>query len=225
MERISKKLASLGIESRRNCEKIVLDGRVKINNTVITDLSFKVSEEDLIHLDGKQLKNSKQEVLVYAMNKPKGCLTTTDDPMGRATVYELIPKNLGRLVSIGRLDYNTEGLLLFTNSGDLKREMELPSSGIKRTYKVRVFGRINERALKSLANGITIDGVNYGKFVVSIEQKTGDNTWLTVEIWEGKNREIRKVLEDQGLIVNRLIRTQYGKYNLGDIRTGEVVKV
>lgn len=225
MTRISKRLAELGIGSRRDCEKLILDGEVFINGERITDLSTVISEDDKISVSGKKVLNKNNDVKIFLMNKPTGYITTTDDPAGRPTVFDIIPKKFGRLMSIGRLDMNTEGLLLLTNSGEAARLMELPITGVKRIYRVRVFGKIDDTKLKRLESGVTINGIKYGKFTVTPLKVGENNSWLRVIIFEGKNREVRRVMEHVGLRVTRLIRTQYGPYKLSsDIPLGSVVE-
>ncbi len=218
--RLAKRLAELGVASRRDCEKIITDGKVKVNGIDTVDLSLLVTYDDEISVNGKALVNKKIETKIYLINKPSGYVTTNFDPQGRKTLFELVPAKFGRLMTIGRLDINTEGLILLTNNGEAARILELPSTGLKRVYRVRVFGEVKESEMESLKNGITIDGINYGKFVVLINEKKGANTWLTVIIHEGKNREIKKVLGHFNLKVTRLIRIQYGPYKLDDLPSG-----
>jgi 23S rRNA pseudouridine2605 synthase len=222
--RIAKRLADLGIASRREAEKIILQGRIIVNSVENKDLSLLVDYNDEIFFDGKKLDNKPTEIKIYLMNKPAGYVTTNFDPDGRKTIFELIPKKLGRLMTVGRLDINTEGLILLTNSGEAARVLELPATSLKRVYRVRVFGHIDLEQLKSLKNGITIDSINYGSFVVIVDRLTSTNSWLTIILSEGKNREIKKVLGHCNLKVTRLIRVQYGSYNLGDIPSGCIVE-
>lgn len=219
--RISKRLADLGIDSRRNCEKLVTSGGVKVNNVVITDLWYKVTNDDEIQLNNKVITNVKRKDFVYLMNKPTGYITTTKDPQNRPTVFDLLPKHLGRLIKIGRLDFNTEGLLLFTNNGEFARQMELPSSHIKRVYEVTTHGHITQLKLNQLQHGVTIKGIHYGTFVAQIIKQQGLKTIIRVTIFEGKNREIRKIMEYLNLIVVKLVRIQYGNYFLSN--AGQVI--
>lgn len=221
-ERIAKVIAKSGFCSRRDAEKIIMEGRVKVNGEKINSPALNVSDE-IITIDDKPLKNV-EATRLFIYYKPVGLVTTHRDERGRDTVFENLPEGLPRVVSIGRLDLNSEGLLLLTNSGELAREFELPSSGFRRVYRVRVFGHVNIAELKKLKKGITIDGVSYAPIDIEFE-KLSTNSWLKITLREGKNREIRKVLKHFGLEVNRLIRIEYGEYKLGNLKPGEVVEV
>jgi 23S rRNA pseudouridine2605 synthase len=221
--RIAKYIAHSGYCSRREAEKLIAEGRVKVNGvtidtpaTIITDHSVKINNK---------LINNNKEVELWLFHKPKETITTHKDPQGRTTVFEILPKNNSRLISIGRLDFNTEGLLLLTNNGDLARYLELPKTGWVRKYRARVFGKLNHERLEKLTNGITIDGVRYRGIKVKIEIEKESNSWLEISIEEGKNREIRKVMEHLGLQVNRLIRIGFGPFNLERLGVGELAKV
>ena len=221
-KRIAKVIAGSGHCSRRDAEKLIAEGRVKINGVTIDTPAIKVSDES-ITIDDK-LINRQEKPRLFAYYKPVGLVTTHKDEQGRDTVFDKLPKHLPRVISVGRLDLNSEGLLLLTNNGELARRFELPSTGLKRIYRVRCFGHVQIFELKKLWKGITIDGVNYAGITVVVE-KLDTNSWLRITLVEGKNREIRKVLKHFGLEVNRLIRIQYGNYELGDLKPGEVREV
>lgn len=223
-ERLAKFMAQSGACSRRDAERLIEEGRVTVNGDIVeTPVTF-VSSEDIINLDGKTISGQIKEK-VWLFYKPTGLITTHKDPEGRPTVFEYAAqKGLPRVISVGRLDINSEGLLLLTNSTSLARQAELPSTGWKRTYKVRVFGPLQESALTALRKGITVEGMRYAPIEVDydLNQGSGRNTWLFMTLTEGKNREIRKVLNHLGLQVNRLIRLSYGPYLLGDLKPGEI---
>lgn len=224
MERIAKFMARSGVCSRREAEKLIEQKRVTVNGETVLSPAYNVSGDEKILLDGEKLPK-REETRLWLFYKPVGLVTTHRDPQGRPTVFEKLPKNMPRVVSIGRLDLNSEGLLLLTNSGDLSRQLELPSNGWSRRYKVRVHGRINEKKLTDLENGIEIEGVKYGSIKVTIENQSTTNTWLSVTLKEGKNREIRKVMKHLGLDVARLIRLSYGPFQLGAMKELEVKEV
>ena len=223
-ERIAKVLARAGLCSRREAERWIAAGRVAVNGETLTTPAVTVSGEDAIVVDGKTLP-AKEPARLWRYHKPAGLMTTHSDPRGRPTVFASLPKNLPRVVSVGRLDFNSEGLLLLTNDGGLERRLELPSTGWTRRYRVRAFGAVDEEALAKLKNGITISGVRYGPIRATVDTKKGANVWITVALTEGKNREVRRVLEHLGLSVNRLIRTAYGPFQLGHLAEGEVEEV
>ena len=220
--RIAKAIAESGHCSRRDAERLILEGRVKVEGKVIKSPALNVTDE-VITIDDMGIED-KQAAKLYAYYKPIGLITTHKDEKGRATVFSSLPKKLGRLISVGRLDLNSEGLLLLTNDGELSRKFELPKNKFERVYRVRVFGRVPINELKDLKNGITIEGVRYDSIEVEIE-KLATNSWLKITLTEGKNREIRRVLKYLGLEVNRLIRIQYGKYKLNDMKPGEIKEV
>lgn len=195
---------------------MIAEGRVAVAGTVLTSPALNLASLAEVTVDGNPVAVTSATRL-YRFHKPTGCLTTARDPKGRATIYDLLPKDLPRLVTIGRLDMNTEGLLLLTNDGELKRAMELPANAFVRRYRVRVFGLVNARQLEALAEGVTIEGVRYGSINADIEHKSGSYSWLLISITEGKNREVRKVLEHLGLQVTRLIRVGYGPFDLDDL--------
>lgn len=223
-ERIAKVIARSGLCSRRDAERMILQGRVKIDGKIIDSPAVNVIDENIILVDEKPLKKA-DDLAIWLFHKPKGCITTNKDPQGRTTVFDLLPDSMPRVISIGRLDYNTEGLLLLTNSGELARKIELPSTGWVRTYKVRAFGKINNTRLEQLRKGIEIEGIKYAPADIKLQTSQKDNHWLEVSITEGKNREVRKILEYADLTVNRLIRTSYGIFELGDLALGQLRKV
>ena len=223
-ERIAKRLARAGVCSRREAERMIADGRVAIDGETLTSPAVSVTAEARITVDGKPVAKAERTRL-WRFHKPRGVLTTHRDPEGRPTVFDGLPKALGRLISVGRLDYNSEGLLLLTNDGGLARRLELPSGGWVRRYRVRAFGKVDAGRLEALAAGITIDGVNYGPIQCGIESQRGDNSWLALSLKEGKNREIRRVMEHLGLTVNRLIRIGFGPFALGKLAPGAIEQV
>ncbi len=221
--RVAKLIAQSGHCSRREAEALIAEGRVKVNGktidspaTFITDHSVKIDDK---------LINAKQPIRLWLFHKPEGYLTTTKDPHNRKTIFDLLPKHLPRTIAVGRLDYNTEGLLLLTTNGALSRYMELPKNKWVRKYRARVFGKLNMERLKKLENGIRIDGVRYGSIKVEVDVEKDSNSWLKISLEEGKNREIRKVMEYFGLQVNRLIRVSYGPFKLDDLAVGQVKEV
>jgi 23S rRNA pseudouridine2605 synthase len=222
-DRIAKIIARAGVCSRRDAEKLIFEGRVKVKGEVVTTPAIKLENSHDITIDNKPIKTSSSRLWLY--HKPKGLITSHKDENNRPTVFENLPRSMPRVISIGRLDYNTEGLLLLTNDGELSRKMELPSSGIVRRYRVRLFGKIDIEQLERLKNGITIDNIKYKPMELTIKTDKANNNWLDVAITEGKNREIRKIFEHFGLQVTRLIRTSYGDYELGDLPVGQVREV
>jgi 23S rRNA pseudouridine2605 synthase len=213
-ERIAKRIARAGLCSRRDAERLIADGRVAVNGKVLASPALDVGEDDRITVDGKLLPQP-EPARLFRFHKPKGLVTTAYDPEGRDTIYKILPPELPRLMPVGRLDLNSEGLLLLTNDGELKRMLELPATGWARRYKVRAFGNVEDAALAGLARGVTIEGVSYGRIEAKLDKVQGDNVWLTLALREGKNREVRKVLKHLGLEVNRLIRLAYGPFQLG----------
>jgi 23S rRNA pseudouridine2605 synthase len=223
-ERIAKYLARAGVASRREVERMIADGRVSVNGQRLETPAVKVSGTDRIEVDGKPV-DPPAATRLWRYHKPAGLVTTHADPEGRETVFDALPKEMGRVISVGRLDLTSEGLLLLTNDGALARALELPATGWMRRYRARAFGSIDEAAIAKLRAGVTVEGVRYGPMDVEVERETGSNVWLDIGIREGKNREVRKALDSVGLKVNRLIRTAYGPFQLGDLPRGEVKTV
>ena len=223
-ERIAKRIARAGVCSRREAERRILAGRVSLNGQALRDPAVNVGPQDLVEVDGAVLA-APEPARLWRYHKPAGLLTTDRDPEGRPTVFESLPPHLPRVVSVGRLDLASEGLLLLTNDGGLARELELPSRGWVRRYRARVRGRVDEARLARLAGGAEIDGWRYGPITASLDEQRGGNAWLTVSLAEGRNREVRRVLEHLGHPVNRLIRLAYGPFQLGNLPRGAVAEV
>ena len=223
-ERIAKRLARAGIASRRDAEELIAAGRVKVNGKVLSSPAFNVMADDVIHLDGTEIPPIERTRL-FLFHKPAGVVTTNRDPEGRKTVFDVLPADLPRLMTIGRLDINTEGLLLLTNDGGLSRVLELPATGWLRRYRVRVHGKVEEKALAGLREGIAVDGVFYGSVEASLDREQGTNAWLTIGLREGKNREVKNILGALGLEVTRLIRISYGPFQLEDLPEGHVLEI
>ncbi|MEE2565956.1 pseudouridine synthase [Hyphobacterium marinum] len=223
-ERIAKRLARSGVASRREAERMIEAGRVTVNGKLLKTPAFKVTDRDTITVDGKPV-GAAEKTKLWRYHKPSGLVTTHKDPEGRETVFDKLPKSLGRVISVGRLDLTSEGLLLLTNDGELSRALELPTTAWTRRYRARAFGSVDEAALARLRAGVTVDGVSYGPIEAEVERATGSNVWLNVALKEGKNREVRKALDAVGLKVNRLIRIAYGPFQLGQLATGEVKSV
>lgn len=223
-ERIAKYLARAGVASRREVERMIAEGRVSMNGKRLDTPAVKVAAGDRIEVDGKPVEPPAATKL-WRYHKPAGLVTTHADPEGRETVFDALPKEIGRVISIGRLDLTSEGLLLLTNDGALARALELPSTGWTRRYRARAFGTIDQAAVNKLRAGVTVEGIRYGPMEVEVERETGSNIWLNIGIKEGKNREVRKALDSVGLRVNRLIRTAYGPFQLGDLPRGEIKAV
>ena len=223
-ERIAKFMARSGVCSRREAEELIKQQRVSVNGEIITTPAFNVEGTEKILLDGEKLPQIEQTRL-WLYHKPSGLVTTHKDTDNRPTVFENLPAGMPRVISVGRLDLNSEGLLLLTNSGELSRRLELPANGWSRRYKVRVHGYADKRKLAELAKGAVVDGVQYGPVKVEIESQNGTNTWLSITLNEGKNREIRKLMKFVGLEVSRLIRLSYGPFQLGSLKKGEVKEV
>lgn len=222
--RIAKAMADAGLCSRREAEAWIAAGRVSVNGAVLTSPAVTVGPQDAVTVDGKPLP-ARERSRLWLFHKPRGLVTTSADPQGRRTVFSALPRTMPRVISIGRLDINTEGLLLLTNDGALARALELPDTGWIRRYRVRVYGKPARDKLDRLAEGITVDGVRYGRIEASLDRVQGDNAWLTLAFAEGKNREVRRVMEAIGLKVNRLLRHEYGPFKLGELLRGEVQEV
>jgi 23S rRNA pseudouridine2605 synthase len=226
-ERIAKVIARAGLCSRREAEAWIAAGRVAVNGASISSPALNVTAQDRISVDGKPLP-SHERTRLFLFHKPRGLVTTSVDPQGRLTIFGALPKNLPRLISVGRLDLNTEGLLLLTNDGGLARALELPATGWLRRYRVRAHGRVTQAQLDGLRDGLTVDGIRYGPIEATLERaqaEQGANVWLTFAMREGKNREVRNVLRELDLQVNRLIRVSFGPFQLGDLPAGAVEEV
>jgi 23S rRNA pseudouridine2605 synthase len=223
-ERIAKRLARAGIASRREAERMIEAGRVSVNGKLITSPALNVTEADRILVDRKPVAEP-EPARLWRYNKPTGLVTTERDEKGRRTVFDALPAGLPRVMSVGRLDLNSEGLLLLTNDGELKRKLELPSTGWLRKYRVRVHGEPTEAMLAPVTKGLVIEGERFQPMTVTLDRQQGANAWLTISLREGKNREIRRAMEAVGLTVNRLIRVSYGPFQLGELKTGDVEEV
>ncbi len=223
-ERIAKRLARAGLCSRREAERWIEDGRVSVNGKKLSPPAFTVTDADRIVVDGQPLPELDRPRL-WRFHKPAGLVTTHKDPQGRPTVFDNLPKDLPRVISVGRLDLNSEGLLLLTNDGALARQLELPSTGWVRRYRVRVHGDVDETRLVSLEKGVEVDGVRYGSIKGVMDRKQVSDAWLTLSLHEGKNREIRRVMEYLGWPVTRLIRVAYGPFQLGTLGVAEAEEV
>ena len=222
--RLSKFLAHAGYCSRREAEKFIKADKVIINNNICNDFSYQVEAEDTVFINGTHIL-PQTEIELYVLNKPKGYITSKKDELDRQTVYDLLPDDKRHLISIGRLDFNTEGLLLFTNNGDYARYYELPKNRILRTYKVKVFGDITDFILEQIREGVEIDGITHNVEDIILTKKLKSNSWLNIQLTEGKNREIRKIFESFNIVVNRKIRTQYGDHSIDNMQLGEFKKV
>lgn len=222
--RIAKVLARHGIASRREAEKIIADGRVTVNGKKITSPALNVTDRDRITVDGKPLE-AQDPPRLWLYHKPPGLVTTERDEKGRETVFDALPDDLPRVMSVGRLDLNSEGLLLLTNDGDIKRRLELPSTGWLRKYRVRLHGTPKDEDFEPLRAGLRIDRETFRPMTVNLDRQQGSNAWVTVALREGKNREIRRAMEAVGFAVNRLIRVSYGPFQLGQLKTGAVEEV
>ena len=223
-ERIAKRIARAGLCSRRQAEAWIADGRVKVNGKTLSTPAVLVTEADLIEVDGNRLP-AVERTRLWLYHKPAGLVTTNRDPEGRPTVFEKLPDHLPRVLSVGRLDIATEGLLLLTNDGGLARMLELPETGWLRRYRVRAHGKVSQDQLDQLREGIAVEGVLYGAIEAELEREQGANVWLQMGLREGKNREIKKVLGALGLQVSRLIRISYGPFQLGDLAPGQVREI
>ena len=223
-ERIAKAIARAGLASRREAEQWIAAGRVAVNGAVVTSPALNITARDRVEIDGVPLPK-RERTRLFLYHKPRGLVTTHADPQGRPTIFERLPEDLPRLIGIGRLDLNTEGLILLTNDGGLARELELPTTGWLRRYRVRAHGTVMQPQLDEIRAGVTVDGIHYGEIDATLDRVQGANLWLTFAIREGKNREVRNVLGHLGLSVNRLIRVSFGPFQLGDLGEGEVEEV
>ncbi len=223
-QRIAKLLARAGIASRREIERMIAEGRIAIEGKAIDTPATLIESLHGVTVDGKPVKPPAPARL-FRFHKPAGLLTTERDPAGRPTIYDRLPRDLPRVMPVGRLDLSTEGLLLLTTDGELKRQLELPATGVPRTYRARAYGNVTQAQLEELMLGIEIDGIRYGSINANLERRTGANVWIEMTLTEGKNREVRRVLEYLGLKVSRLIRTSYGPFSLGDMPAGAVDEI
>jgi 23S rRNA pseudouridine2605 synthase len=223
-QRIAKVLARAGVCSRRDAERLIADGRVSVNGRILDTPAFKVTPKDKITVDGKPI-GAAPETRLWRYHKPSGLVTTHKDPQGRPTVFERLGPEMPRVISVGRLDLTSEGLLLLTNDGALARRLELPANGWIRRYRARAYGAIKQAELDQLSMGITVEGVKYGPIQAELDRQQGANVWITLSLHEGKNREVRRVLEALGLKVNRLIRIAYGPFQLGTLPVGALEEV
>ena len=223
-QRIAKLLARAGIASRREIERMIADRRIAIAGKPVETPATLLTSLHGVTVDGKPVKPPAPARL-FRYHKPAGLLTAERDPKGRPTIYDRLPKGLPRLMPVGRLDMNTEGLLLLTTDGGLKRQLELPATGVERSYRARAFGTVTQDQLEALIEGVEIDGIRYGPIDANLERRTGRNQWIELRLREGKNREVRRVLEHLGLKVSRLLRTAYGPFPLADLPAGAVDEV
>lgn len=223
-ERIARRIARAGVCSRRDAEKLIQAGRVAVNGVAITSPALNVGPDDRVTIDGTPVPAA-EPVRLWRHHKQKGRITAARDPQGRPTVFDDLPEDMPRTIAVGRLDFNTEGLLLLTNDGALARTLELPATGWVRRYRVRVHGRVDEAAFASLAKGITVDGFDYGPVDAQLERRQGSNAWLRLALTEGKNREVRRLMNHFGLHVTRLIRTSFGPFQLGSLAPGATAEV
>jgi 23S rRNA pseudouridine2605 synthase len=223
-QRIAKLLARAGIASRRDVERMIAEGRIALHGEKLTTPATLLENLSGVTVDGQPVKPAGAARL-FLFYKPAGCLTAARDPKGRPTIYDKLPQGLPRLMPVGRLDYMTEGLLLLTNDGELKRQLELPSTGVIRRYRARAFGDVTQAQLEELSEGVTIEGIRYGSIDANLERRTGRNCWIEMSLTEGKNREVRNVLAHLGLQVSRLIRTSYGPFSVEGMGPGDVGEV
>jgi len=223
-ERIAKVVARAGLCSRREAERWIADGRIAVNGKVLETPAVTVTDVDMVMVDGNPLPGA-EKIRLWRYHKPPGLMTTNSDPEGRPTIFERLPRELPRVITVGRLDMMSEGLLLLTNDGGLARRLELPETGWARRYRARVHGHVDEARLANLAKGVTVEGVRYGPITAELESQQRSNAWLGIRLNEGKNREIRRVLAHLGLDVTRLIRTVYGPFQMGNMRRGDVDEI
>lgn len=223
-QRIAKLLARAGVASRRDIERMIAEGRIALNGETLTTPATLLDDLGGVTVDGKPVRPAGAARL-FRFYKPQATLTAARDPKGRPTIYDKLPEGLPRLMPVGRLDFMTEGLLLMTNDGELKRQLELPSTGVVRRYRARAFGAITQDALEDLSEGVTIGGVRYGSIDANLERRTGRNCWIELSLAEGKNREVRNVLAHLGMQVSRLIRTAYGPFGLAGLEPGQIAEI
>ena len=223
-QRIAKLLARAGVASRREVERMIADGRIALDGEKLTTPATLLGDLSGVTVDGKPVQ-APSATRLFRFYKPQGAITAAHDPKGRPTIYDRLPRGLPRLMPVGRLDFMTEGLLLLTNDGELKRQLELPRMGVVRTYRARAYGRVTQAELERLAEGIAIEGVNYGSINANLERRTGSNCWIEMSLTEGKNREVRRVLAHLGLRVSRLIRTAYGPFTVQGLEPGDVDEI
>ena len=223
-QRIAKLLARAGVASRREVERMIADGRIAIDGETLSTPATLLETLSGVTVDGKPVRST-ESTRLFRFYKPQRAITAARDPKGRPTIYDNLPRGLPRLMPVGRLDFMTEGLLLLTNDGELKRKLELPSSAVVRRYRARAFGDVSQAELEKLAEGVTIEGMHYGSINANLERRTGRNCWIELSLTEGKNREVRRVLAHLGLQVSRLIRTAYGPFDVGGMRPGDVDEV
>ena len=223
-ERIAKVLARAGLCSRREAERWIEAGRIVVDGEKLASPAFNVPPGATVLVDGTPLRAA-ETTRLWRFHKPEGCLTTRRDPAGRLTIYHHLPPALANAITIGRLDMSSEGLLLLTNDGELARRLELPSTGWTRRYRARIYGRVDEKRLAGLKDGVTVEGVRYGPIEAKLESQAGSNAWVSIALREGKNREVRRVMEHIGYPVNRLIRTAYGPFQLGKLGRGKLDEV
>ena len=223
-QRIATLMARAGVASRRDVERMIAEGRVALHGELLTTPATLLDDRKGVTVDGKPVKKP-EAARLFRFYKPPRTLTAERDPKGRPTIYDRFPAGLPRLIPVGRLDFMTEGLLLLTNDGELKRQLELPKTGVVRRYRARAFGPVSQAQLEALADGITIEGVHYGSIDANLERRTGRNCWIELALAEGKNREVRRVLEHLGLQVSRLIRTAYGPLGLDGLEPGDITEV
>jgi 23S rRNA pseudouridine2605 synthase len=223
-QRIAKLLARAGIASRREIERMIAEGRIALNGEKLTTPATLVENVEGITVDGRPVRPAKATRL-FRFYKPPATLTAAHDPKGRTTIYDRLPQGMSRVMPVGRLDFMTEGLLLLTNDGELKRQLELPRTGVVRTYRARAFGAVTQAQLEELAEGVTIEGVHYASINANLERRTGRNCWIEMSLTEGKNREVRQVLEYLGMQVSRLIRTAYGPFTVEGLEPAAIDEI